>query len=439
MTENSTECKVCPKEATCEGGDLVYIKQGYWRESRVSDVIYECNEALKSCLGGLDSQCSADYQGIKCEECRIVPGGKLLQKSFSGTCLECPNAGLIVVVYLLIDLVLCGVIYCIVCYMKNTERRLSHKILVKILINHFHFFLIIQSYNIQIPLYFSRYLKIQNTFSQVGQFWFSLECIIKEVTPYYSIHIEVVLVTAILLLSIFLAYAFKFFPYFKRFGPELRLKHIFLLVFYILQPNTIDYLYSKSTCVEILDRWVLRKHNNYSCYSEEYWIWFFLFYMPGLLFFGIIIPAIIFRRILKKLHSNTHKVHDKKAVNKYRPTTMRTNLWLLGSYKNSHLDYEIVHYFLKMTLILINQSNMEDQIKHLIVNWSLIMYIVTVDPIIYRKKNKLYHLLDFGSKIGLIAVSYLLLWMAMEDITQVAQAFIFLDVKLCSSGLFLWF
>ncbi|EAR84301.2 WD domain, G-beta repeat protein (macronuclear) [Tetrahymena thermophila SB210] len=75
-------CSLCPSSAESCKGSLITLKQGYWKQSFLSDDILQCYNKPQNCLGGLVSDqdsydstfknyCKEGYIGPLCEECDI--------------------------------------------------------------------------------------------------------------------------------------------------------------------------------------------------------------------------------------------------------------------------------------------------------------------------------------------------------------------------------
>jgi outer membrane protein assembly factor BamB len=79
-----SECKPCPKGATCPGGNRVWPEPGYWNPSEDSGYVMECRPTER-CLGGKMSVCAPGYAGELCGECS--PG---FIRTPSGVCVACP-------------------------------------------------------------------------------------------------------------------------------------------------------------------------------------------------------------------------------------------------------------------------------------------------------------------------------------------------------------
>ena len=152
------------------------LKKGFWRPRVNTTDIYQCNYLLENCLGGLESSCSENYEGILCSKCKQTPD-TYYQKSFTGKCLPCPPFGAVVAVYIGMALIFMGGILTIISLLKNPKYSLTSKTLVKIWINHLHYLIIMQTYNLSLPSFTSDFINMTNSFNNVGSFWFSLECL----------------------------------------------------------------------------------------------------------------------------------------------------------------------------------------------------------------------------------------------------------------------
>ncbi|KAL4432345.1 hypothetical protein ABPG74_011104 [Tetrahymena malaccensis] len=75
-------CSLCPPSADSCKGDQITLKQGYWKETFLSDNILSCYNKPSNCLGGLipdqdqfessfKNYCKEGYIGPLCEECDI--------------------------------------------------------------------------------------------------------------------------------------------------------------------------------------------------------------------------------------------------------------------------------------------------------------------------------------------------------------------------------
>ena len=81
---NGSSCFLCPENSYCPGGNIIELNPNFWRSSLYSTNIYECEKYLLNCLGGYESMCSQNYDGILCSNCK-----NNLYKNIMGSCIEC--------------------------------------------------------------------------------------------------------------------------------------------------------------------------------------------------------------------------------------------------------------------------------------------------------------------------------------------------------------
>ena len=51
------ECKSCPLNAQCEGGDRIIVNEGFWRKNINSINIYKCNPISNPCISDYKPRC----------------------------------------------------------------------------------------------------------------------------------------------------------------------------------------------------------------------------------------------------------------------------------------------------------------------------------------------------------------------------------------------
>ena len=75
---NSTECKLCLKNAQCPGGDKIYPEPGNWRPDLLLEEVFQCPRA-EACLGHVNfssevGYCEEQYTGNLCQVCAAGTG-----------------------------------------------------------------------------------------------------------------------------------------------------------------------------------------------------------------------------------------------------------------------------------------------------------------------------------------------------------------------------
>ena len=57
LNTDDKSCSNCPDNANCSGRNKINVREGYWRKSVNSIVIWKCNVVSNPCLGGYESNC----------------------------------------------------------------------------------------------------------------------------------------------------------------------------------------------------------------------------------------------------------------------------------------------------------------------------------------------------------------------------------------------
>jgi hypothetical protein len=65
------ECRPCPENAVCPGGNQVEVKEGYWRQCQTCHIVESCR-LTDVCYGGDDviTQCREGHTGPLCNLCQ---------------------------------------------------------------------------------------------------------------------------------------------------------------------------------------------------------------------------------------------------------------------------------------------------------------------------------------------------------------------------------
>ncbi len=48
-------CIPCKENVICEGGNILNLAKGYWRDNENSDLILYCQKAPINCIGGIST------------------------------------------------------------------------------------------------------------------------------------------------------------------------------------------------------------------------------------------------------------------------------------------------------------------------------------------------------------------------------------------------
>lgn len=459
LSTNDVECYPCAEEAVCLGGADFSLNPGYWRSS-IEGKIYRCDTYTKSCLGGFNSICERNYKGILCDECQ---DSMKIQKKYNGLCEECKALGIEILILLLLFLALFVINKLLVDFLFTSQFLFYQKASLKIFMDFFHFLNIIQIYHLSLPHYFLSTIVIFTNLAKIGVFWFSFSCIIEDG---FGSLLEGMLVTILILVFCCLIALYS-----KKFLKETKDKLICRVEFfiYMILPSYIDYLYSKVICIEIDGKSLRIAQKSSACWDLGYYLWFFLFYLPLLIFCAFILPFILFRvkkkeisLFFKLMLDSLCRFFERRVVSYFSPTnksikksviekfdsgfenavktpsilpanilkkteseSSKTKFFFNFEHRNSSSYREILNHFIKVGFMLINRTFFEDDIKHITILLLFIFYLS------YELANPLYklsflNLINFLTKLLLLGTIYGLFLFVIDS--QVNQQYNFKEI-----------
>ncbi len=106
FVDDTTVCEDCPDDTETCYGDVLFVKEGYWRRMPDTSYIFECSNS-HACLGGSttgDESCATGYMGPMCGVCE---SGYALGSDTSNECTKCTSdayftIGLIILVIIVL-------------------------------------------------------------------------------------------------------------------------------------------------------------------------------------------------------------------------------------------------------------------------------------------------------------------------------------------------
>ena len=365
---DDTECSLCPSNAYCPGGNIIILNSNYWRSNEISADIYRCNENIGNCLGGFDSLCLNDYQGILCNNCI----GNL-KKNFIAECRQCPSDFINVLANFFFFIFIIFVFSKVLHYFEREDLELSKKILGVQFIHYIHLLFLSQKYNNN-ALRSSMELFI--TFS--SSMWFSLDCFLLMLTNNNDFYLNNFFKTLYLYFGISV--------YFLIYGIEKRkvsnknwLKPLFLF-HYCTYPFFLSFFLTNLLCKSIAGFNVLIEQTSISC-SDGYYIgWAFFFFLPNIIIFTIIIPLIYIKKNFYSEISTLLKFVGTKEKQKFGLV-----IKIFAFIFQKVTVEESLRFFLKILLIIARYSGLQDEDNDL-VNF-LILLIFFLAAIKLEKKK----------------------------------------------------
>lgn len=173
LSLNDSECRVCPENAICEGGDQIIVNPGFWRSGTNSTVIYACNPLSDPCLGGYESKCREGHTGTLCGGCIYNNEEKWFKKAIY-FCEKCQNLYVYLIVLVAALFVIFGFIVYLIWSKKNQDPE--SYILVKMITTHIQTISFISNIKITLPTILSNFNSVQAPATSTESFVFAFEC-----------------------------------------------------------------------------------------------------------------------------------------------------------------------------------------------------------------------------------------------------------------------
>ena len=342
----SYNCLNCPTGGTCTGGDTIIVKNGYWRSSLSSDVIYAC-DIFDACLGGNKTDelgsCNTGYSGVLCKSCDL---GYYL--TTSGICVKCSDgsADIPILIILSTAIIIISVVMVKTTLTSAFSPKALHSIYIKIFTNYLQLVFIVTQFELDWPGYVREFFFVQKSGAAISDQLFSIDCYIgnknsNDTVKVYYIKLFMISVTplAIFLFSygywIFYGTLKETFRYLKR---EVYTTIIVLL--FLVYPNIVKFLFSNFSCIKI-DK--MNSYLNYNtaieCWDSTHKQFSLTLALPGIILWGIGFPTILLILMVK----NRKRLH----LDYYRVVFG----FLFNGYKESKFYWELTIIYRKVLLI----------------------------------------------------------------------------------------
>ncbi|EAS06800.2 transmembrane protein, putative (macronuclear) [Tetrahymena thermophila SB210] len=316
------ECKKCPDSAEYCQGSKIQLKNGYWRSNEFTDEIIYCKDNPDVCQPESNQSkfnCKRGYIGIICGSCDIY--GKIWDDSYaeyitSKQCYKCSdNIMLIFFNNLLKFFVVMAYIFFMVrslqkqlyvkllghyvkksgiLFLSNTYKSDRQKIFSKILNDHLQIISLVYSL-------FNNFMAItvpvQISGNPLGAISKSIDCLYAKdpsLQPLWFYQLLWSLLQPILIIILYFIIGYISL----KFKQNLFIRHaraalIFIYFYYFV--SIITMLSKSMNCVQIGDQKYMDLDYNIQCYDPKYHLpYIFIFCLPLLIIYGIIIPIILF-------------------------------------------------------------------------------------------------------------------------------------------------
>ena len=390
IAPDDKQCSVCPQHAKCNGSNILQLDINYWKTENSSD-LYFCNPYLENCLGGIINYCSEGYSGILCQECSQINN----YKNYYGRCQECSNIFLNIFVNILLFLALVFLLIFICLIFIHKRFKEWHKLLLKAFIIYLHYIIISFSFKIDIG-----YEKLKNYYNFLHyisklNFWISFSCIQFEMNLFVQSSITIMLLYFYVFL-IFMAMKFKY--------GDAAAKKSFFNIYYTISPMIYTFLLSNMICIQIDDKSYLVEDTSIICYTFEYYIWLFCFFVPNI-FLICLIPFYIF----KILKFDSLKERDILSI-------------FTCGFKKNFQFCEILRFMKNISLITLSVFQIDASIK-LLIFLIICFYSLTLEMHNAIYESKAFFRLNNNIQILFLIANYLIFVSDAQTSTEDSKSY----------------
>ncbi|EWS71179.1 transmembrane protein, putative (macronuclear) [Tetrahymena thermophila SB210] len=417
------ECKKCPDSAVYCSGSKIQLKNGYWRSNEFTDDIIYCNYNPNVCQPQSNQSkfnCERGYIGIICGSCDIY--GQIWDDSYaeyitSKQCYKCSDNIMLIFLnnFLKFFVVIAYIFFMVrslqkqlyikllghyvkksgILFLSNTYKSERQKIFSKILNDHLQILSLVYSL-------FNNFMAIsvpvQITGNPLGAISKSIDCLYTtkpNLQPLWFYQLLWSLLQPILIITLYFLIGYIFL----KFKQNLFIRHaraalIFIYFYYFVSIITI--LSKSMNCVQIGDQKYMDLDYNIKCYDPKYHLpYIFIFCLPLLIIYGMIIPIILFVSVY--LVRKGKKSFFIKVQYSYIFAGFRDKMYYWEFYKIIYKASLIIIF------ILLKENNQLIQVLMNIIMSLNIFLVGKAKPYIQQNYNDLQH---FSNLICILALNF---------------------------------
>ncbi|EWS74813.1 transmembrane protein, putative (macronuclear) [Tetrahymena thermophila SB210] len=432
------ECQKCISNTNCLGGNVISLKEGFWRENDQTDEILQCINKQNNCLGGPQNfTCNTGHIGPLCESCDIS-NGYSRQGNFQ--CSKCGDIvnntfkvlGLVVLYIVCAKMSVDGVLQRIMFIIKRKEQlkqeaqkqgassqfiknsikreEVNASILLKLIISYFQIIMVVTTFQISFPSVFNSPIDV--IANPTVQVLYSFECFFHEISLSTGVNIIYVQFIASVCLPILCVLVFIITGLIKYRGNSF-LKRFYIstsLIYCLMyfQPSLYKDAVSILSCRSIGDHRYIQYNVLYTCYTDEHILWSLSLILPILLIISVIIPGFMMYKVYKSKDSILKRKNYMFIIGEYDMSEKR-KIWY----------WEFLKMYMKlliMSILIIYEYSIPNKI--LLILLIVVLYgffLVKVHPY----SEQLYNKIDIYSTFVLTTSIYLA-FIAYENKTNYA-------------------
>ena len=277
-----SSCHLCPDHAKCYGSEVIELDRNYWRSNKFSLDIQICDPYVGNCLGGDNSSCDENFQGILCSSCS-KPN---FSKDSWGNCNKCSNDSFYMFKTLGYDILLIFVLFMICSVFVSQKTKDVHRFLLKLLMKYSHF--LTANFSLHLNVSFEplkNFLLLFHNPTSLN-FWISFFC--------FPFNDNKFLESFFVMITVYLFFLFVFVLVRLFYNMKMALRAIFVL-FYFVSPMVFSYLLSSIYCIEIDGVFLVKQDLSVICWGKTHILWISCFFGPNLVIFFVLAPIQIYK------------------------------------------------------------------------------------------------------------------------------------------------
>ena len=418
ILSETTICNKCLQNAACEEGGKLIVNPNFWNYPGFIEEIYMCNLFAKNCLGGETSQCNDGFEGILCHNCIQYVGSTMHYQDYLGNCNECPNAFVIITMYVV--LIFSGVFamkFILGFYMtgKGNERyNENQRFIIKIIVNIWHLCLYTKDeYNdVQLLGYESiNFLKNIKFFWKIDYLFIPFDCLyfLSDPGNKNNAFIDTIFIIS---LVYFIMFCYYMRLKFKRYE-KMKIFSEFMIIFYVILPALVK-LISENLAFQNINGVLLLKSNNLFMLNDittSFSIYFFI--LPNLAAYLIIL-------FYQNIYLQMPKIHHK-----YKNMNYIVNCGIL----RNNIIFEILNFSTMIFFFLICTLDVGPDVKNPIVLF-VFFYRFVVEYMICEFTSTIHRSINFIFKVIFIIDFIVLLYVTFELPFLAIETFLIIEMFL---------
>ncbi|CAG9319461.1 unnamed protein product [Blepharisma stoltei] len=347
LNPKNAACLPCPSSAICYDNYTIVPKKGYWRNSMMTSIFWNCPYS-KACLGSPDIHnlsytgvCKEGYKGNMCQSCKHN-----YSRLYKNECIKCP--GIVSNVFRLLGFLV--FIITILVIMIKTARNSVYRseaftsVYIRIFWNFLQVLVIITTFNLNWPNEVIELFHINDILDYTGQLLYSLECFLQLSVSRDDVYFKRIVISSAM------PFCLGIFCFAGLFFWKIRTKRFHyimddfistaVVMLFLIHPSLMYDLFSIYSCKEINpgEFW-LNAELDIRCWTPEHSFYAFIIAMPAIIIWGIAVPALC----LTNLARNGDRLDEVWIKLRYG--------FLFNGYKSKYYYWEFVIAYSKMILI----------------------------------------------------------------------------------------